>query len=135
MWIAFYVHHDVARLQIAVNDPLFVRMVERLGNLGTDLCRLVRWQRLAIKPLPEIRPIDIVTDDVDNPVFLSNFVNGNDTVVPKLRSRSRLSEELLDLVVRKLFLTRDLYRDNPVELRILRFPNSTKGTYADLLNK
>ena len=51
-------HLDVRRLQVAVDDPLLVRGLERLGDLFRDRQRIFNRDRAAIDALRQVLPLD-----------------------------------------------------------------------------
>ena len=55
---------DVARLEIAMDDALLVRGVERVGDLPRDAERLVERSAALPDPLGQRRPLDQLHDEV-----------------------------------------------------------------------
>ena len=55
-------HHDVGRLQIAVQDALRVRGVQRVGHLRGDLQHLTQRHRTVQR-----RPVDVFHDEIPGP--------------------------------------------------------------------
>ena len=49
---------DVGRLQIAMDDALFVRRLERVGHLKRELERVVNWKWSALQALVERVALD-----------------------------------------------------------------------------
>ena len=50
------VHHDVGRLQVAMDDALLVGMVQGIGDFGAQLGRLAAGELLAGEPVAKVTP-------------------------------------------------------------------------------
>ena len=65
---------DVARLDVAVNDAVAVRRVQRVGNLDTDVDDLMDLQGPTVEPIAQRRALDELHDDERMAVHLADVV-------------------------------------------------------------
>ncbi len=85
--------HDVRGLDIAVNNSLAVRIVERFRQLAQNGDQVIaRRQRIALHGVFERRPIDKLHEDVGEVVAFENVVNRNDVGVRELAGRLSFAE-------------------------------------------
>ena len=122
-------HHQVARLHVAVDDPLAVRVLEaraclhadRDGDLGAELA-------LALKELRHRAALHVLHDDVVAIVVDAGVIDLDDVGVDEPRDGQRLAAEASDeLVVVGEMLGQDLHRDGPLEHAVGR---SVDGGHA-----
>ena len=73
-------HHDVGRFDVAVDDALFVGVVQGNRHLPeqTQQCFLVGRLRRTQHFL-ELRPVDQFHEDVGQAVLFGNIVDGDDS--------------------------------------------------------
>ena len=85
MGLALIVKEDVCGLDVAVDHPVTVGVVECVGHSGDEFCRLPGWQRPVGKSARECRPLDELLDQIERPVVgLAGFVKGDDPRVLEL---------------------------------------------------
>ncbi len=104
-------HHQVPGLDVAVDDPLPVRVLEPGARLGADLDRdLGREPTLRLEELGARAALHVLHDDVVTVVVDAGVVDLDDVRVDQLRHRQRLAAEAGDelLVVREV-LGQDLH--------------------------
>ena len=70
-----------SRLQIPVDDPLAVRLVQRIRDLDGDLQRLFQRQRPFLQPLGQRLPVEILHDPEVDPVLRADVMEGADVRV------------------------------------------------------
>ena len=87
--------HDVAGLQVPVDDSLPVRLVERVGDLTAVAQRLLEGQRPLHQPVRERLALQIFHDEELDAVLVAHVVEGADVGVRELRDRLRLPLEAL----------------------------------------
>ena len=75
---ARFVQQDVLRLDVAMNDALVVRELERLANLRHDGQRLARRQLALGQQVPQCHPIDELHQEVVKSLGLAEIVDGHD---------------------------------------------------------
>ena len=119
---ALRVDDDVVRLDVAVDDPVAVRVAER----SEDLARVRDGDRHRARAtladqLLERAPLDVLHDDEVRAVRLPAVVDRDDVRMGEPGGVRRLAAEALDeLVVVRVALVQDLHRDPPAELLVLR---------------
>jgi hypothetical protein len=110
-------HLDVGRLQIAMDDALSVRGVERVGNLPGDRQRLVERQGAARDAPGEVLALDQLHDER----VLFDAVNGRDVRMIEGRERGGFAlEPRPPLRVGRPCRRQDLDRDVALQARVLR---------------
>ena len=113
-------HHDVARLQIAMDESLAVRLVERVGQLHRVGEGLIEWQRSACQTLGERLAFDQFHHEVASgsagrrvgSTGVTDIVERADMRMIQLRDRAGLAfESLAELRIlsqlRRQYLDRD----------------------------
>ena len=71
--------HDVAGFQIAMDDALAMRLVERVGDLDRDLERIGKLQRsVSREPVGERLPLQVFHDEEVDPVLGADVVERAD---------------------------------------------------------
>jgi hypothetical protein len=135
MWLAVAVDHNICRLQIAMNQTLFMCMMQGVGNFDAQLGRLAASGLLAGKPISESHTADEVTDDVDAVAVAADFVNAHDVWMAKLSGGAGFAEELFLVVTRHAAGTWDLDGDSAVEFPVSGLPHTSKTANTDPLDK
>ena len=87
--------HDVRRLEIAMHDPLPVRLVERVGDLDAAAHRLLERERAALQGFVEGPPLEVLHDEVVGVALASDVVKGADVWMRQLGDGPRLAFEAL----------------------------------------
>ena len=123
--------HDVAGLQIAMDDSLPVRLVERVGDLDGEAQRLVERKPASAEPFGERLAFEQLHDEVFGLAVVADVVEGADVRVGELRDRLRLPlEALADLGGFERCCGQDLDRDRAVEARVagaIDLPHSARA--------
>ncbi len=124
-------HHDVARLQVAVDDARAVGVRHGPADVGGDPARLVRGQAL---PAPGARHVGLerrslheVHREVVDARLSSHGVDRDDVRVAKAGCEPRLGEEPLDARRVALLVEDDLESHEPVEGEL---PREVDGAHA-----
>ena len=87
-------HHDVARLDVAVDEPCFVGMVECGGDTGADVAREFGAQPLlGVEYLTQTLALDQLHDHGLASVLFEHVVHGDDVRVVETGRSDRLSAE------------------------------------------
>ena len=68
-------HHDVGRLQVAVDHTRLMCGGESLGNLGREIEKLLSRQRPRQEEVSQSLPFDELRDDVGDGIGQANVVN------------------------------------------------------------
>src|SRR5262249_12166846 len=107
--------HDIARLQIAVDDAGGVRAVERAADLTGDPQRLVDGQRSALEPRGERLALQVLHDNE----AVADVVERADVGMRELRDRAGFAVEALpELRVGGDRRGQHLDRHRPIEARV-----------------
>jgi hypothetical protein len=88
------VEQDVGRLDVAVHEPARVRGVQRRGDLGDDRGgALGRQPALGAHDRPQVGPVDVAHDDVEDPVLLAGREDRDDVRMLDRRGGLGLAHE------------------------------------------
>ena len=108
--------HHVARLQIAVDDAVAVRAIERVGDLGRVADDLVGRQRPARQPRGQRLALEVLHDQEGDAVLLADVVEHADVrVVQRPDDAGFAVEALAELRVGGELRRQDLDRDLAIE--------------------
>src|SRR5262249_1498978 len=136
--LAFGVDHDVARLDVAMDDALRVRVIERQARLGGDGCQVFRVPDGAgIEHLFERLAFDELHRDVGQTALFGDVVDGDDTRVGEDARRLRLAKEaaakLFALLGQGQVAEADGFDgDEAADGGVLGFIHNTHGPAAEL---
>jgi len=126
------VEQDVRGLDVAVDDPLPVAVVEDAGHLGEELHRVGDRQRPASEPFGEVFALDKVADDDVTGPFLQHVMHGDDAGMAQPRDPAGLGEQLIDLLISQPpRCLRNFYGDGALKLLIGREPDLSVSAFAD----
>ncbi len=113
-----FAQQHVLGLDVAVDDPLPVRVRERPGDVAQHTLGLVQRQRSRLQPLPERRAGDIGHRIVRQSVDVTRRQQGDDMRVLKTRGEPDLALEALrrhaGAQVRRQQLDHDVSAESPV---------------------
>ena len=124
--------HDVAGLQVAVNDPLAVRLVERVGDLRAVAQHLLGRQRPLGQARGERLAFEKLHDQVVDLALAADVVQSADVRVGQRRDRLRLAlEAFAQLRVVRERRRQDLDRDRAPEARVPRLVDLSHPPGAD----
>jgi hypothetical protein len=83
------IEKDVARSDIAMDQAVRVRGIQRRRYLGDDLPGVAEWQRPEpVEQRPRVAAADIAHSDIYGPARLVSVVDGNDVRMVHRRGRS-----------------------------------------------
>jgi hypothetical protein len=130
---AFLRQHDVARLQVAVNDALTVRLVQRVCDLDRVTEQLVVRQRPALETRGEGLALQVFHDEIVDAVLVADVEQRADVRVGQRRDRSRLALHPLSQVgVRRQVRRQHLDRHRATEPWVLRLVDLTHPAGSEL---
>jgi hypothetical protein len=113
--------HDVARLQIAMDDALPVRAVERRGDVDGDAQRALERQRAARDQAGQRLALEQLHDQIRRRPFAADVVERADVRMIQRRDRARLAlEARAQVLALGDALRQDFDRYLPVEARVAR---------------
>src|SRR3954468_7197333 len=93
---------NVLGLEIAMDDTLAVRVVERQGEVVERATRFLRLQRaLYTQPFGERLTMHVLHHDVDELLYFAEGVHRDDVRVAQPRCHARLTTESLAILVRR----------------------------------
>ncbi len=113
--------HDVAGLEVAVDEAPAVGAVQRFGDLDADFLDLLGGQGAALEALGQRLALQQLHDQEVHAVLVAHVVECADVRVAQARDGLRLPlEALLEVRVRREVGRQDLDRDFAVKPRVLR---------------
>ena len=126
--------HDVRRLQIAVDHPLPVRLIERLRNLDRMVQDFVLRKRPPFEPLRKRFAVEELHHEVMRFPLAADVEERADVRVRQPRDDARLTLEPLPQLLARRHLSREhLDRDRAPEARVARAVNLAHSPRSDLL--
>ena len=88
------IEKDVARSDIAMDQAVRVRRIQRRRYLGNDVPGVAEWQRAEpVKQRPRVPAADIAHGDIQGPARLVSVVDGNDVRMVHRGGRSCLADD------------------------------------------
>ena len=124
------VDHDVTRLQIAMDDACFVRVVQRLGDLHTQEGRFVRAQTRFREHFIKRLSLDEIANNIRSLVVRSHFSHVDDVRMPKLGRRTRLLQESFRVFAANTCQTGNFDRDDAIQTGVSCLPYRPEGPRA-----
>src|SRR5262249_41849369 len=116
------VDDQVAGLQVAMDDPLRVRRLERIGDLDADVEQLVELEAALLGVLRERLALEELHDDVRTALVLLDRVDRADAGMVQRRRRARLALEAVERRgIGEALLGEELERDLAAETAVLGF--------------
>ena len=128
--------HQVRGLDVAMDDLLFVSVLQRHRGLPNDIHRALGRHRAAFgDDRVRVGPVDEFEGDVKVSVRLAGIVNGDDVVVLECGGRLSLGLEPFDKRrVLCLFFSQDFQRDLPPKLCVGGEKDCPHAALAELLD-
>ena len=128
---------DVGGLEVAVDDPLLVRRLERLGDLLRVGERFFEGERAGSEVLREVFALDELHDEKVAPGNFFEGVDGGDSrMIQRCKRASLPLEPLPSLFIIKEFFRQDLDCDLSREPRVFRpvdLPHSARAERGENL--
>ena len=125
-------HFDIRRLQIAVNDALFVRGFERLGDLLRDGQRLVERDRAPRDALRQVLALDELHHQRgDAPTFFEPVDARDVRMVQRGEGLGFAREPRQAVGIMRERFGQDLDRDVTIQLRVARAEDLPHAAFAD----
>src|SRR5207247_601487 len=85
--------HDIAGLEVAMNETLAMRLVERVGDFGRDAQRLGNRQRATLETLRKRLALDVLHHQEVHSVLVADVEERADVGVVQARDGARLAVE------------------------------------------
>ena len=97
MRFAACVEQNVSRLDVAMEDSVFVRVVHRARHFGDYFRRLPHRYRRSAYDFVKLTPLDEFHAEIARSITLAHFIDGNDTKVIKARGGCRFAAKALQV--------------------------------------
>jgi len=125
---------DIGGLDVAMDDALLVRRVERLGNLHTQVEHLVQVHGFVPDQMLQGLAVQKLHDDEGMAVMLADFVNCADAGMVERRSGARFALEPLErLTVLGRLLGQELQRHRTAQAEVFGLVHHTHATATQFL--
>jgi hypothetical protein len=129
------VEEHVFRLDVAVNDAFFVRILQRVTDLWHDLERLLRREFAGLQRLPQIDAVHVLHQEKEVSSRLAEVVDRDDVRVAQLREGAGFTEEPLgERRILAHFRRQHFERDRAIESDLPRLVNGPHAALADELH-
>ena len=128
-------YKDVRRLDVAMNDALGVRALERVRYFDGQRKQRFRIARPPRDPVLERHPIQKLHGNVGAVIALANFVDGADVGMVQGRGGSRLPPEALEgLRIPRQVIRQELQRHESAEFGVLGLVDDAHPAPAKLFH-
>src|SRR6185503_14306036 len=128
--------HDVRRLEIAVQHPLRMRVVNRLRNLARVPRRALRRQRTIANNVSERASPDVIHREVMMTIPLAGLVNADNVWMLKVSGGLGFAAEPKHfLFARELPRENHLQRDDSIQRNLSRAIDDAHATASNLLKQ
>ena len=125
---------NIGRLNVAVNDALGVRRIERIGHIDRNSQQRLQFERRVVDGMLQRQAIQKFHDDEGAAVGLPDVVNRADVGMIQRRGRLRLAMKSAQrLGIACHAFGKELQRDETVEARVLGFVDHAHAAAAQLL--
>ena len=125
-------HHDIGRLDVAMDQPVVVRVVEGLGDLRDEQGALPEGEPALLQRVPERRALDEVGDQDGDVIQREDLVEPHDPRVAELGGDPGLSLHAYGIqAALQGMLMGDLQGDDAIELGIPGAPDRAERAMAD----
>ncbi len=131
--LAARAHEDVGGLDVAMDDPLGVRGVERVGDLDAEIEDLLQLERLALDAVLERLAFQELHGDEALALVFADFIDGADVGMVERRGGARLALEARQrLLVAGDIFGQELERHHAAELGVLGLVDHAHAPAAQL---
>src|SRR5262249_53148381 len=100
MRFALGIEENVARLDVAVQDAVFMRVVNRTRQFRDEFRCMSSRDRRALCHVIELSAVDELHAEVAGTLALAHFVNGNDAWMIQVRGRFGFPAKALQMRLR-----------------------------------
>ena len=116
-----------------MDDSLAMRLVERVGDLGRDLQRLLERKRPFLEARGQRLALQVRHDEKVRAIDAADVVDAADVGMVQSRDRASLAlEPGPPFGIASDLTWQDLDRDRPIEARVAGFVDLTHSTHANL---
>ncbi len=128
-------HKDICRLDVAVDDALGMRGIERLGDVNADREQLLHLQRTIADEMLQRLAFQILHDDVGLIAFFADVINGADVGMIQGRRGLGLTPEAAE----RCGVASDIFRkefqgDETMQARVFGLVNHAHPATTELLD-
>jgi hypothetical protein len=127
---------DVAGLDVPVDDPHLVRVVESVAHLDHDGERVLEGQRFPLSnEVLQVFAFEKLHDNEELPILIAHCIDGDDVGMTQPGARLRLTEEPGAELVGDLDFRRDhLESDEPIENGVMGFEDRPHAPASEPLD-
>ena len=126
---------NVRRLDVAMNDALAVRRIQRVGHFGSEIEQQLVLHRTPGDAMLQRYAVEEFHHHEDAAVFFADVVNSADIGMIQRRCRTRLAAEALQCSrIARYVVGQELERDKASQARVLGLVDDTHAAAAKLLD-
>src|SRR6516165_2072636 len=134
MWFAFLVEQDVSRLDVSMQNTMFVRVVNSARHLGDEFHHLSEGHRRIANHLVKLTTFDKLHTEIALAIPLADLVDGNDAWMVKAGSGFGFQPKAPEVRLCCPLTEADDFQCNyPVEAFLPSTKNDPLSTPANLL--
>ena len=128
--------HDVRWLDVAMNDAMLVRDVDRVGHFRDQLGRTAEGESPGAQAVAQRGALNKFAHQETRAVRLAGVEDRHDARMPELGGTAGLAQESVHvLLARQVARARDLDGDDPIQFRVAGLADRAECANADLFDQ